>query len=52
MTIWLTEIQHKAQFFQLTRGLLESCEIFVLWVEEARARLYLNEKPVMLAFEK
>ena len=52
MKVGLKETQCKAWLFQLTRGLLESCETFVLRVEEARARLHLDEETVMLAFEK
>ena len=51
-TFGLTEQQRKARFYQLTRAPLESCEAFVLRVEESRARLCLDSESVMLAFEK
>ena len=51
-TFGLTEQQRKARFYQLTRAPLESCEAFVLHVEESRARLRLDQESVMLAFEK
>ena len=41
-TFGLTEQQKKARFYQLTPAPLESCEAFVLHVEESRARLCLD----------
>ena len=51
-TFGFTTAQKKKRFFVLRQRFNESCPQFVMRVEEARARLGLNEEAVMLAFEK